>query len=293
MTSQRIAQTNQHQNTDKSQESGMLHAATKTGVQFEEEEAQALNHKAFSKDFSQLPAKKLFYFHGGSNKFIDSALQFYHDAKVSEGELGSKGMYYWKDDENAALVSAVLYNKSKKWAVMKIEINKEVSDNNNYKMLTFKSKDTAPGQVIKNGRVTTQGRILGVHYQFLQDNLNTKLGEANKDKSIEGDLPNEYEGMTGREFFDSFDLVTSPTKADEYKHDNLKQVRANNNALANLIYGNGPNGERNTFTKTWEGEIKDEGQYNTIKNMGMSQKKEVPDKLIEFNGKEGTTVKKL
>ena len=60
MTSQRIAQTNQQQKSEKPQESGILQRAavrsvSDAGGQLDEQEALALSNSAFSKDFSQVP----------------------------------------------------------------------------------------------------------------------------------------------------------------------------------------------------------------------------------------------
>ncbi|MCC5667909.1 DUF4157 domain-containing protein [Nostoc sp. CHAB 5784] len=61
MTSKRIAQTNQHQNGEKSQESGILQRAAVRSVSkaeaqsTDDKEAQPLSNSAFSKDFSRVP----------------------------------------------------------------------------------------------------------------------------------------------------------------------------------------------------------------------------------------------
>ncbi|MEN0037327.1 MAG: DUF4157 domain-containing protein [Cellvibrio sp.] len=234
-------------------------------------------------------AQRLAFYHGGGKSFVESAIANPHAAKASEGELGSKGMYYWKDDENAALISAVIYNAAKDWAVMKIDVKKEVYDANQnaIKSLVFASDSVAPVKTI-NG---TNKRVLGVHYRFIQNNLETKLSDAKPDNSTEGVLADEYKNMTGREFLDSFDLIISPTKADAYIH-KMKQARANDTALTNIIYGEAGDGTKNTFTKTWEGKITDVGHQATLVNMGLSKKNEVPDVIQGLNGKKGTVVTK-
>ncbi|MFI3118555.1 MAG: DUF4157 domain-containing protein [Methylococcaceae bacterium] len=232
------------------------------------------------------------FYHGGGKAFVDSAIANPHTAKASEGELGSKGMYYWKGDENAALVSAIIYNAAKDWAVMKITTNPKVitANTNNTKLLYFQSDMVAPKKTI--GGVSTT--VLGIHYQFIQNNLGTKLGEANADDTIEGTLDEEYRNMTGREFLDSFDFVVSPTKAANYEHKELQQARANDTGLTNIIYGTADDGSKNTIIKTWEGKITDAEHQSTIENMGLGKKNEVPSVLLEkMNGKNGTVVIKL
>jgi hypothetical protein len=237
------------------------------------------------------PVQRIVYYHGGDSKFVESAIAKPHQAKETMGELGSKGMYYWKDDENAALISAIIYNEKKKWAVMKIDVNSEVLEKNGNatKLLLFPSDRVAPKCSV-NGKKQC---ILGLHYRFVQDNMDTKLGDATPDNTIEGELDPKYKGLTGREFLDSFDIVTSPTKANEYRHEGLKQVRANDTGLTNIIYGEAKEGTKNTFSKTWEGIINDDGHQETMINMGLSKKEDVPAVLHNLNGKKGTVVKKV
>jgi hypothetical protein len=247
---------------------------------------------------SGAPVQRLAFYHGGGKAFVDLAIAGIHTAKASEGELGSKGMYYWKDDENSALTSAVVYNPSADWAVMKIDINSEVfkAQKATTKILNFPTDSVAPTKMVGGGKPV---RVLGMHYRFLQNNLAIKLGKAEtdndllaenkRDQSIEGKLAEEYKDLTGREFLDSFDLVISPTKAENYKYADLRQARANDTGLTNMIYGEGATGEKNTFTKTWRGKITDVGHQSTIANMGLAKKDEVPEALTEMNGKKGTT----
>ncbi|VVD59169.1 eCIS core domain-containing protein [Pandoraea anhela] len=234
------------------------------------------------------PVQRLAYYHGGGKAFVNSAIAGAHTSKASEGELGSTGMYYWKDDENAALVSAVIYNPSTDWAVMKIDIDPEVLKTHSgaTRTLKFPSADVAP-ITLDGGKVQT---VYGVHYRFIQNNLGTKLGEASKDESIEGDLAPKYAAMTGRQFLDSFDVVQAPTKANNYGYTTLRQVRANDRGLTNIIYGTATDGSRNTFSKTWEGKIADAGQQATIANMGLDKKQEVPAVLRGMNGQKGTVI---
>lgn len=236
-----------------------------------------------------VPAQRLAFYHGGGKEFVESAIANPHTAKASEGELGSKGMYYWKDDENAALISAVIYNAAKDWAVMKIDVKNTVYKANSgaTKILSFNGGDSVAPDKLVDGEKT---RVLGVHYRFIQNNLGTKLGTAEHDITLEGTLAEEYQNMTGREFLDSFDLVISPTKANDYAYKALRQVRANDTGLTNIIYGVDGEGNKNTFSKTWEGKITDEGHQSTLVNMGLSKKDEVPEVLKGFNGKKGTVV---
>ncbi|MBD2564616.1 DUF4157 domain-containing protein [Nostoc linckia FACHB-391] len=261
----------------------------------EHKEKQRLTVPAFKqryisgKEATESRVQRLALFHGGAKDFVDNAITTSHTAKESVGELGTKGMYYWKDDEDAALVSAVIYNPKKEWSVMKIEINEAVAKQaaSNTRTLIFPSNSQAPYTKSTNGKKIT---IYGVHYKFLQENLDNKLIEAKKDLSIEGELEPQYQQMTGREFLDAFDLVISPTKAEEYKHENLRQVRANDQALTNVIYGSGLQGETNEKTKTWEGIINDDDQQKTIVNMGMKDKAKVGPVLRGFNGKKGSSI---
>ncbi|WP_083253943.1 DUF4157 domain-containing protein [Pandoraea sp. ISTKB] len=237
---------------------------------------------------SHAPVQRVAYYHGGGKTFVNSAIASAHTSKASEGELGSTGMYYWKDDENAALVSAVIYNPLTDWAVMKIDIDPEMmkSHSDTTRFLNFPSTDVAP-KAVNGGKTTT---VYGVHYRFVQNNLGTKLGEAPKDDSIEGELAPEYASMTGRQFLDSFDVVQAPTKANNYGYASLRQVRTNDRGLTNIIYGTATNGNRNTFSKTWEGKIADAGQQTTVANMGLDKKDDVPGVLRGMNGQKGTVI---
>jgi|GEM_PF-6971988 len=241
------------------------------------------------KEASESRVQRLALFHGGEKKFVDEAQEKSHKANKSVGELGTNGMYYWKDDQEAALVSAVIYNPKKEWSVMKIEIDEAVAKQalSTTRTLIFPTDSQAPYTRDTSGKKVT---IYGVHYKFLQDNVNKKLIEAKKDPSIEGELESKYQQMTGREFLDEFDLVISPTKAEEYKHGDLRQVRANDNALTNVIYGSGLKGETNKKTITWEGIINDDEQQKTIVNMGMTQKAKVPEVLKGFHRKNGSSI---
>lgn len=237
------------------------------------------------------PVQLVSYYHGGGKAFVDTAIAGAHTAKSSMGELGSKGMYYWKDDENAALVSSAIYNKAADWAVMKIDINPAVMEASKptTKYLGFPSESVAPTKVIAGAA----SKVYGLHYKFIQNNLDTKLGLATADASVERTLDPAYADLTGRAFLDSFDFVVSPTKAEGYKHAALRQARANDTGLSNLIYGVGPDEEENTFTKTWEGKITDGKQNTAIETMGLSKKDEVPAKMLEMHGKKGASIVKL
>lgn len=222
------------------------------------------------------------FYHGGAKAFVDTAIKNPHQAKTSAGELGSAGMYYWKNDENAALFTAITYNESSDWAVMKIDINDDITTESqkNTRFLVFKGPYKMPEVHYKNEKPKT---ISGMHYRFLQDNLDIKFATPKIDIPVEGELDDQYLGLTGREFLDTFDVVISPTKADDYKHQ-VSQVRANDKGLTNFIYGEKEN-KKNSFSKTWEGRL-DKEKTKSIANMKFEKRHDVP---AFISGLEGVT----
>lgn len=222
----------------------------------------------------------LTFYHGGGRAFVESAIQKPHAGKSSEGELGSGGMYYWKDDEDAALFTAITYNKSLEWAVMKIETNNDVgkASEKTTSALYFADATRRPQVRYQNEKFKYMN---GINYTFLQNNLSTKLANAKEDPSIEGELDPDYLDLTGRQFLDKFDVVIAPTKAEKYKHKVL-QTRVNDKGLTDLIYGE--NGDsKNVFSKTWEGCL-DEEQTKTVANMKFEGRHEVPKVVLGFKG---------
>lgn len=54
--------------------------------------------------------------------------------------------------------------------------------------------------VVANRSEAGASTVYGVNYRFLQKNLETKLGQAEADNTLEGQIDPQYANMTGREF---------------------------------------------------------------------------------------------
>lgn len=229
------------------------------------------------------------YYHGGARKFVESAVKESHNAKKNtEGELGTGGMYYWKDDEDAAIISAFTYtNKGEEWSVMRIEISGKISEillNAKFKVLVFRnSKDSpmSPG-MDEDGKVVEE-KYPGINYKMLQEYKKRKLSEIteNDKRILEVKGENQhYKNCTGRQFMDKFDFIQAPTSGN-YDLTELKQVKVNDEVLKKLIYPkkDKSNDFENQMAIIWEGQI-DADKTDSVKRTYKLGSKNVGEELL-------------
>jgi hypothetical protein len=144
-------------------------------------------------------------------------------APTGSGEFG-KGLYFWDDDFEAAVISAVAYNGNRTWSVIKITIPDNVYDQYVARELEFPSKmaeeysekpqiemnmlDESGRNRIVERRTFVEGfRKLNQQAETAKDKAGLRIAGAENDKTTWG-----------------YDVIKGPSAAD-YSNPTLNQVK--------------------------------------------------------------------